>query len=455
MPSAWKRTIFLLCLLGAMLGVSPRAAVAAVAFDSLLFTDNMILQQGVPVPIWGTAAPEELVVVEFAGQLKGTISDLDGRWTIELDPLAAAGPSQLRALSIGTIIVLEDVQVGEVWVCGGQSNMALSTRNPGQLAGYPHVRALVDSGWSDGPGEVCWLFGVELAQELGVAVGLINNASPGSKIRNWLGPSVLTDPDPAVAPIVADYDDWGRLYDQRVAPLQPYPVRGVAWWQGESDRREAEEHAHILPAMIRSWRQGWGIGEIPFVIVHVPTGGGLPWGNRLRRLPRSANRSHRRATMRQAFIETLAVPATSLALSGDLRGGTHPPASERPLYAHRLVKAAMADVYGEDIPASGPVFDSVSRDGDALRVRFRGKTATGLKPTPAATVRGFAVTANGEDWVWADADVIGEEVLVWSDEVPQPIAVRYGWGKRYTFANLFNGEDHAAAPFQAPVVPGP
>ena len=424
---------------------------AAVSFDDGLFSDGMVLQQGRPAPIFGSAAPGEAITVTFDGQVKNTNAAPDGSWRVDLDPLTVGGPHQL-VVQGDNQLVIDDVLVGEVWVCAGQSNMVLRVVGASVLGSEPDIRVFRIKDWSDAAGLACWEFGRRLHTMLGVPIGLLNNAKGGSKIRTWLGPTIVTDPDPEVASIVASYGEWGVNYNNWTAPLQPYAVRGIAWWQGESDRRQPDIHGTILPAMMRSWRDDWGQPDLPFVMVQLPKGKGMPADDkRLKKLPRKALANHRTPALRQAFIETLfADPLTSLVANADLRGGIHPPQSVIPDYGVRIADAALADVYGLDFVYSGPIIATATDEAGSVRLTFRPNTADGLYGN-LGPLQGFDLTADLVTWVNADSQIEGDEVVVSSPSVPAPVAVRYGWGRRFRWANLFNSADLAAAPFEVAV----
>jgi sialate O-acetylesterase len=326
-----KRLVVLFALTGALHG--------AVKLPSLI-SDHMVLQQGMPVRIWGTAAPGEAVAVDFQGQEVKAAARADGKWEAWLKPLSAAGPLEM---SINDLTI-RDVLVGEVWVGSGQSNMEFVLANAVNhddeiaRANYPlihlfHVkRALAEKPADDveGKWEVCepksvprfsaveYFFGRHLHQALHVPMGLIESDWGGTPAQSWTSHPAL-EADPALKFIL---DDWDRVlagypaakqqYDQRleawnqavekakadgskppnrppapqgpghqntpaglynamIAPLTPYAIRGVIWYQGESNASEAHafRYRRLFADMIQDWRDRWGEGDFPFLFVQL------------------------------------------------------------------------------------------------------------------------------------------------------------------------------------------
>jgi sialate O-acetylesterase len=230
-------------------------------------------------------------------------------------------------------------------------------------------------------------------------------------------------------------------------------MRGIIWWQGEADTVTYDEHHILLPALIRTWRSEWGQGDFPFLYVQLPNGKGLPYGRNARRLPPRIGNDSWQAVLRQAFVETLAEPNTDLVITGDLIGGIHPPLPARPEYAKRLSDAARVLVYGESFTYSGPIVEAAHAEpGGGVRISYRPLTATGLH-AGGGDLQGFALSDDGENWFWATPTIDGDEVVVTSDEVVAPVAVRYGYGRRYEWANLYNDRNLLAGAFEAPVLP--
>lgn len=415
-----------------------------------LFGSGMVLQRDLPVPIFGSADPGEDISVQVAGQLKFTTAGIDGKWQVDLDPTPAGGPYQVVITGDINTIYYEDVMFGEVWVATGQSNMMRRRVRAPIRAQYPLVRTLLKKRWGEGVGGVPFAFANELQQELGVAVGVIVRANRGSstKTRTWLGPSAVNDPDPFIQAKTAEWDgEWGNQYYALIQPIQPYAMRGVIWWHGERALRSFSgptDYGHLLPAIIRSWRNDWGT-DFGFVAVLLTAGEGLQIGESIAALPADPNDYHPAPVLRQSFIRTMAVDRVALVTSGELGGGRHPRDHEE--YSRRLAHAALSTEYGFGTQYAGPTFSSATIEGNQIRIRFRENTAIGLLADGTAEPVGFQISADGEFFVWAEAQIQGEEVVVWSDDIPVPLVARYGFFKSYDWANLSNIDGFVAPSF--------
>jgi sialate O-acetylesterase len=462
-PRRAASTALLACLLVARtaLGEVTLNTDAVVNSPPELFADDMVLQRGVTVPIWGRATPGEHVSVTINGQTKSTTTPADGRWRVVLDPLVAGGPYQMTIVGDNAIL-LNGILVGDVWVCAGQSNMIIRRARRDDMEQYPLIRAIGTGGrWSDRPSAIAFNFARELQAALGVPIGVINRAAGGTAIRAWLPPSIESDPNPDVQAIVSNWDTFGEQYDKQIAPFAGFAIKGFAWWQGEQDlklsRQEAgtvDRYYYLLPGLIRSWRGEWQRGNLPFVFVQLPSGGGLQLGQSASPLPPVPPEPGIAVLMRRATFNGLSEPNTALAVSIDIEGGTHP--RDRVLYAHRIANAARGTAYGQAFPYSGPIYSSKTiESGNRVRLRFKANTAAGLHAVGGA-LQGFAISADGETFVWAQAQIQnGNEVVVWNDAIASPAVVRYGWDREPTWANLFNGAGLGTAPFSTDETPAP
>lgn len=403
-----------------------------------LFDDHMVLQRDTNAAVFGKADPGENVSVTIAGQTRSTVTAADGNWRVELDPVPAGGPYDLVITGNNTI-TFTDVLFGDVWVLSGQSNMMIKRPWPGELAQYPQARVF-KSTWSSRPSGLCFDFARVMNEELGVPVAVLQRAMRGSSglVRTWLGPDAANYADPVVQEVVAS-GDYGQSYEAVIDGVTGFAVKGFVWWQGASDIRRRTDpgpfYSHIFPAMIQSWRTAWNRGPLPFLFLQESVGRGLQPEQALPSPLPDPNDFMPVARMRQAFMDALALENTQVITSADLVGGLHP--KDREGYLRRIQAAVLGFVYGYDITYTGPTYAGMSiEDGNRVRIRFRPRTATDLHSR--GPLQGFSISGDGTTFVWADAEIQGEEVVVWNDSVPNPVEVRYGYDEDYTFANLFN-----------------
>jgi len=490
-----------LCLFLAVI-VQARAEVKL----SAPFSDHMVVQRDQAVPVWGTATPGEKVTVKFRDQEKSTVADAAGKWQVKLNPLKAGGPDKLVVNSIE----LNDVLVGEVWIGSGQSNMAglvkeyakndPSLANLVAVAPYPQIRQMGLPGpwqvYCDGKWKVAtttnvpnfsaqlFAFGVRLHQELGVPVGLILGAASGSPSGKWLSQEALQNDaacQEAVKKFAATFDAAAeqkayelqlaqkkstcpprvpgevycereeRLYKTYIQPLQPYAIRGVLWDQGENGTGVVgiKDHALVLSAMIRCWRRDWGQGDFLFIYQQKTSGGGCAWdytnpvtakADPFAPLPEKMGGEG----FWGAYLKLLALPNTGMAITSDLGSGQHP--ANKSGYAHRAADVAFGMVYGKNIQYYGPMYESHKIEGDKIRVTFK-EVGKGLAFKHGDKLQGFAISAEGQRFLWADAVIDGNTVVVSSPQVPHPTAVWYGWFANRPWANLFNKDGLPAVPF--------
>jgi sialate O-acetylesterase len=204
---------------------------------------------------------------------------------------------------------------------------------------------------------------------------------------------------------------------------------------------------------VRSWRVAWDRSDLPFVLMQLPTGGGLQIDETVEALPASPPDPDIAALMRRATFNGLSEPGTTLTVSIDVRGGTHP--RDRALFGERMANNARAGVYGEGLVYSGPIYSSMTiESGNRVRLAFKPDTAIGLQAV-GGPLQGFSISGDGETFVWANAEIEGDEVVVWNDAVAAPTVVRYAWARRPEWANLFNAAGLGAAPFSTETTVAP
>jgi sialate O-acetylesterase len=455
-----------------------------------LFSDNAVFQSGMLVPVWGTAEPGEEVTVEFEGQKKRAAAGQDGKWRIRLDSLPPGGPYEMTVAGKAGSVAVKNILVGEVWLGSGQSNMEWSVKNSANpaeeiaAAAYPKIRlftaprrtadapqADVEGSWKEcspetvsGFSAVAYYFGRELHRALRVPVGLIHSSWGGTPAEVWTRREVF-DEVPELKECLdvyarrqADFEkaaakakEEGKpaprapwkpscLYNGMIAPLVPYAIRGAIWYQGESNASAASLYRTLFPAMIRNWRRDWGQGDFPFLFVQL--------ANFMARRPQPADSAW--AELREAQLQTLSLNNTGMAVIIDIgdEKDIHP--KNKQDVGKRLALAAQGIAYDRPVVFSGPTYESMKVEGGRVRLSFkhagRGLVARGEK------LLGFAVAGEDRKFVWADAKIEDKTVVVWSEAVPHPAAVRYGWADNPE-CTLYNEEGLPASPFRTDAWP--
>ena len=480
--AACCRWLFLLLLFGP---ASP-AAWAIVRLPALV-GPHMVLQRDQPLRVWGWAAPGEAVRLTFRGRTyAASAPDAGGHWQATLPATPAGGPYSLTVAGQNTII-LEDVLVGDVWLAAGQSNMQFKVKDPNPggyqpvqradqeiaAANYPAVRMFTvaqvtaahpaakatGSGWQVcSPATVAefsavaYFFGREIHQRYRVPIGLVVSSWGGTPAEAWMSAASLRA-FPEFEPRIAEFsrrdsvhrDDQllpTALYNGMVAPLQPTGLKGIIWYQGETNVGRAAQYRALFPALIADWRAQWG-APLPFLFVqlanHNPT------------RPEPAESEW--AELREAQAATLKMPRTGMATAIDVGEADDIHPHNKQAVGHRLVLAARRVAYGEkNLVASGPAYIGLAVTGAVVRLQFTNRGA-GLMAKNGAPLQGFAVAGADRIFHWATARLVGSEVWVESAQVPIPVAVRYDWADNPT-GNLINREGLPAVPFRTDARPG-
>lgn len=226
------------------------------------------------------------------------------------------------------------------------------------------------------------------------------------------------------------------LYNAMINPLIPYGIRGAIWYQGESNTGRAGQYQTLFPLLIKDWRKNWKQGDFPFYYVQL--------ANFMQRKEQPSTSSW--AELREAQLKTLAVAKTGMAVAIDIgeEKDIHP--KNKQDVGARLALIARAQVYGEKIPYSGPLYKSFKKEDAAIRISFS-QTNGGLQWTGGEKLTGFSIAGDDKRFYWAEAKIIGDQVIVSSDQVPNPVAVRYGWADNPD-CNLYNKANLPASPFR-------
>jgi len=487
-----------------------------------IISDEMVLQRGVDIPVWGWADPGEKVNVKFADQTRKTVADNKGSWKVRFKPAKACGPFTIDIKANNTI-KLKNVLVGEVWVCSGQSNMEWPVAlldNPEEVrakAGYPKIRlfqvkhvtkekpeddclgnwSACDQNSVMGFSAVGYFFGRELYNQLDVPIGLIRSVWSGSAAEAWTSKDILradTDFNDIIERHNADLEkfksfdnivsafkqwekkqvQWGKdiveidkqgkprpdppvvpmcqppnflpagLYNGMIVPLQKFAIKGVIWYQGESNAFDvidgsdgvyrANQYRKLFPALIKSWRKDWGIGKFPFYYVQI-----APFGQVYR--PNAA------ALIRDAQFRTLdKVKNTGMVVTMDIGNVNDIHPRNKLEVGRRLALWAMSKDYGKrHIVCSGPLYKSMAKKAGSIHLSFN-YTGTGLI-SKGGPLTDFTIAGKDKNFKEAKAVIEGNKIVVSCEKVPNPVAVRYAWSNA-AVPNLFNKEGLPASPFR-------
>jgi sialate O-acetylesterase len=244
---------------------------------------------------------------------------------------------------------------------------------------------------------------------------------------------VHPDPPPFHLPLSRNVANPSIFFNGMIAPLIPYGIRGVIWYQGESDHNRPALYKEIFSALIQSWREEWGQGDFPFLFVQI-----APYGKTVAELGF--------AEVRQAQLRTsVEVPRTAMVVTTDVGDAKDIHPRGKDVVGARLALAARAVAYGEKVAYSGPIYDRMEVQGDKVVLNFRhvggGLVARG------GPLRGFAIAGTDRRYVNAEAEIVGDRVVVNSPRVRQPVAVRFGWAD-YPVTNLWNKDGLPASPFR-------
>jgi sialate O-acetylesterase len=426
-----------------------------------LFTDNGILQRDAKVPVWGTTDKPDAVTVKF-GEQSVTATPENGKWKAELAPMdASADPRDLTVQQGDQTVTRKNIVVGDIWLCGGQSNMqwplnqsagkdeAISaSANPAirlftvNRRGLPEPQDNLNGGnWSEANPKsvpefsaVGYYFGRELQKQLHVPIGLINSNVGGTTAERWLGKEAI-DNNPELKGMSSPQ---GRndLYNAMIAPLAPYAIKGAIWYQGESNADRPYHYRHVLAAMINDWRKTFGQPELPFFIVEL-----APFTPIVKE-PVDQEWAVVRESMQWVANHLPMVDTVSIVDVGDAKD-IHP--KQKQPVGTRLANAARALVYGEKIPPAGPELEGVSFNGNQAVVKFK-NVGSGLEARDGE-LKGFTLAGDDKKFYNANARIEGDTVVVTCDAVPNPKAVRFGWAN-YPVVNLWNKEGLPASPFR-------
>jgi sialate O-acetylesterase len=473
-----------------------------------IISDNMVLQRDKELPVWGWADAGEKVTVDFAGNSITATTNEDSCWNVKLPPQKAGGPFSMTIKGNNSLQV-KNVLVGDVWLCSGQSNMELQMVNTNNAAkdiaesNYPMIRIIsiprktaglarmdVNAEWKLCQPEtvynfsaVAYFFGRKIHKELNVPIGLINSSWGGSRIEPWTPPAgfLLTektkDIDSFIEKVNADYrsqvekslgnieewlkktkqaiaenkplppepdmpkhflDDYRQptgIYNAMIYPLKPFALCGAIWYQGEANLDDGMLYLDKMKTLVGGWRKVWGQGDFPFYFVQLAPYkySGVP-----NRLP----------VIWQAQVAAISeIPNTGMTVTVDLVDNINDihPRNKKDV-GERLALWALAKTYGQNNPVySGPIYKSMKIEDRKIRIEFD-YTGTGLMTKDGKELSCFEIAGDNKIFVKADAVINKDTVVVSSESVEKPTAVRFAWSDT-SQPNLCNKEGLPASPF--------
>lgn len=442
-----------------------RAGAGELAFRSDI-SQGMVLQRGQPVSLSGTATPTASVTIRLAGQTRSVGADASGDWSVDLPAMAHGGPYILTVSENGAAVTIDDVWVGDVWVCAGQSNMQMGLaeiiggeKTMADLSRQPGIRFLeMPRGGADSPqGEfkaewkrgspdslagfsaVAGTFAEHLRRDpllADIPLGLINSSFGGTSIEAWSPAASLSDlPKDQLSGSMFGIPP-GALFNRMMHPLFARPIKGVVWYQGEANAGQPALYVRLLRNLMDQWRKGWRQADLPFLVVQLPafegTMGSLDFG-----------------WLREAQDKAcLGFPHAWCAVTYDTTDGFDLHPKEKQEIGRRLALIARREVYGLPVKAHGPRLENVQPRDGRLIVNFDQPVGA----PQGAQALGFAIAGEDGDSRFAMARIEGNTVILEAEGVPQPKTVRYAWGG-LTNANLAGPEGLPAFPFRTDALP--
>lgn len=442
-------------------------AAANVVLPSIIGS-HMVLQQKTSITLWGWCDPMEEIKIKPGWDTATYTATGNNRatWTITIPTPVAGGPYDIRFSGYNTV-VLEDVMIGEVWLCGGQSNMEFSankgirqaieeaTSATNQNIRFFYIeKAASDVLQSDCKGEwkVCtpdemrrfsaigYFFGKKLQQDLAIPIGLINANWGGTPAEVWL-PAELVTKDSVLVKSKGKLwasDEWwpadpGVCYNAMIHPVAKYTMAGVIWYQGESNTDAAFTYRKLFSTLILAWRKAWG-RELPFYFVQIAP---------------SSHYSGRYSgpLLREAQAQCLELPSTGMVVVHDLITDINDihPQNKRDV-GIRLANYALTAQYDrKGIAAKSPLFKTMQVSGGKITIDFT-NVLTGLKSIDGAP-RNFLIAGTDQVFLPADVVIAGDKVVVSNKTIKNPVAVRFAFTNT-DIPNLFTNEGLPVAGFR-------
>lgn len=488
-----------------LLIVSFATASAALEVPSF-FSDGMVLQQG-EAKVWGWLEGQGEVTVAFAGVTESAKTNEEGKWEVTLKDLKASADGRELTISDGQETkIIQDVLVGEVWIASGQSNMEwtvsrsmnaekeIAASEDSLLRVYLTQNVAQNQQQIDFPGKwtgaspettgkmtaVGYYFARNLRQNLDVPVGVIECAWGGKPIESFISDQALQklpegegliakkrqaianwDPEKAKAALeerVAKWEAEGKkrrrpqmqvepqlnsslhstIFNGMIAPIAGYSARGAIWYQGESNANGGTGplYEELLGCLVADWRERWG-SELSFYWVQLAN---------YREVTTEPGAESGWVTVQDEMRRALkSIDKSGMAVANDIGAANNIHPVNKQDVGGRLARWALGQDYGGEIVMSGPLFEEADEKDGRMILSF--EHAEGLKTRDGGPLKRFEIKPEDGAWVWAEAQIEDGKVIVWSEQVEDPAAVRYAWAENPEGANLVNAEGLPASCF--------
>jgi sialate O-acetylesterase len=445
---------------------SSSACLAKIKLPAII-SSHMVLQRNTTVTLWGWSDANEKISVNTSWMKEAVniVADSRGNWKARIQTTDSKKPQTVRIKSNTSNILVEDILFGEVWLCSGQSNMTMPVNGFYGQPVFGAQQAITEAlnvnirlftvdqqaslepqndlgkykAWQSATAAsvknfsaVAYFFGKQLQEILDVPVGLIHTSWGGSLIEAWMSNETLS----AIQEVDLKNVDLNRgnrfptvLFNAMINPLIPYTLKGMIWYQGEGNVSRSDQYKLLFPAMVKDWRARWGIGDLPFYFVQI-----APF------MYDTTNRMEARnnaAFMREVQLKCAdLIPNSGIAITMDLgeSRNIHPPRKKE--VSDRLLYNALNKTYGyKDIDCSGPVYESMEVKNEGMFLSFRNEEGGLYSP---GELKGFEIAAEDKVFYPASASIAnGNKVFVKSEQVKNPVAVRYAWHS-WVIGSLFD-----------------
>jgi sialate O-acetylesterase len=461
---------------------------------SAIFGDSMVLQRETNVAVWGTARGSATVAVftSWNGSTYTTQALANGRWRLNVSTPVAGGPYVVTITdrSDNKTMTLDDVLIGEVWVCSGQSNMEMPMRGyltqvPPQLVDgsdaaiaasndpnlrlftAPYVtgadgpqdtfRGQVRRTWSAakpdkvaGFSATAYFFARTLRQRLNIPIGIVTAHWGGTRIEAWMSEGSLADINPFLDFVNPETETYPQplksscLFNYLINPMVGYGIRGVLWYQGEANTGQSADYQKLLPAMIKDWRTKWGLGDFPFYYAQI-----APFGSNT-----GANNG---ANLREAQLNvsnptlTPNLPNIGMVCNLDVgeQASVHP--AQKEIVSKRLANWAFSNIYGfPNINPVSPVLKTITATGNTARLSFDTFSDTTRLTSYGRTLANFEIAGINGVFYPATATISNRDITLTSTSVNKPISVRHGF-KNFIVGDLFGTNGLPVSSFRASV----